>query len=56
MDPAHYKSALATLHTETVTEVINSTTPNRVLGRPPPQISPSERDLPRLPVEVRLLR
>jgi len=42
-----YFDCLRTLHTQAVTEVISNYTPNRVLGTPPPDISPLESFLPR---------
>ena len=44
---------LRTLHTQAVTEAISNYTPNRVLGTPPPDISPLESFLPR-PVRTTL--
>ena len=41
------------LHTQAVTEAISNYTPNRVLGTPPPDISPLESFLPR-PVHTTL--
>ena len=37
-----YYDCLHTLHTQAVTEAISNYTPNRVLGTPPPDISPLE--------------
>jgi len=41
-----YLDCLRTLHTQAVTEAISNYTPNRVLGTPPPDISPLESLLP----------
>jgi len=43
-----YSDCLRSLHTQAVTEAISNYTPNRVLGTPPPDISPLESFLPRL--------
>ena len=41
-----YFDCLRSLHTQAVTEAISNYTPNRVLGTPPPNISPLESFLP----------
>jgi hypothetical protein len=45
--PAMNYKVLKTLHTETVKAVRNRRKPNRVLSTPPPEIHPSESELPR---------
>jgi len=42
-----YYDCLHSLHTQAVIEAISNYTPNRVLGTPPPDISPLESFLPR---------
>ena len=42
-----YLDCLRTLHTQAVTEATSNYMPNRVLGTPPPEISPLESLLPR---------
>jgi len=42
-----YFDCLRTLHTQAVTEAISNYSPNRVLGTPPPDISPLESFLTR---------
>lgn len=44
---ASYRQNLKTLHTAAVRDSIDATPPNRILGIPPPTVSPSERLLSR---------
>ena len=46
--PACYKEVLTTLHTTAVRTATASLGPNRVLGTTPPEIHPSESQLPRV--------
>ena len=45
--PTNYKSTISRLHTSAVTQAINSYPPNPVLNQAPPDINPSEIQLPR---------
>jgi hypothetical protein len=46
IDNADYRKALADLHTRCVAATLVNLQPNRVLGRPPPEVDISERLLP----------
>ena len=47
IDPANYKSIIRSIHTSSVQHYIANRPPNKVLQAQPPEISPSESQLPR---------